>query len=207
MCKILARFQICLRQFTRWRSKQNNERCLETDLRPQKCRWVDWTVDWSGKGNISNGILSIVHPLLLFLPANLFSFHLFQEIEASIFTDKSQQQSRILASMAKCQHNKQKGQVSNHEISVDWIISIDRLNCMYSMYAWMHLKFTYIWRHWQIFTGFFKNVTRQINLTIRSKSTDLTHNFNWIINLLECYTIITDNLQVSVNCEMWHRTN
>lgn len=35
-----------------------------------------------------------------------------QEIEASIFSEKSKQQSKILASMAKCQYNKHKGQVS-----------------------------------------------------------------------------------------------
>lgn len=49
----------------------------------------------------------------------------------------------------------------------------------------------------QIFTGFFKNVTRQINLTIRVNSTDLTQNFDWILNLLECYTILVNNVQVN----------
>ena len=52
--------------------------------------------------------------------------------------------------------------------------------------------------HLQIFTGFFKNVTRQINLTIRAKTTDLAQNFDWTLNLLECYTILTNNVQV--NC-------
>lgn len=59
--------------------------------------------------------------------------------------------------------------------------------------------------HWQIFTGFFKNVTRQINLTIRAKTTDLTQNLDWILSLLECYTILANNMQVKCyGFDMWH---
>ncbi|XP_031625322.1 uncharacterized protein LOC116342004 [Contarinia nasturtii] len=86
-----------------------------------------------------------------------------KEIESSIFSDQSKQQSKILASMANCQYNKNKG---------------------------------------QIFTGFFKTVTRQINLTIRARTTDLTQNFDWILNLLECYTILTNNVQTPVSVEL-----
>lgn len=105
------------------------------------------------------------------------------DIKESLFTERADQQNKILASMAKCQLNKVKGQVNTEDFAIDQCTKLIIIVISFRR---------------QIFSDFFKKITYFIRFNARSRACSLLENLNTVFHLLECYTILVNNVQVKI---------